>query len=122
MKSYELSTATLKSILAHPSLERSNIDKTMEALAEANADARYIDDAVRIAGDVAVGVSENIDDSEVEAEWEALVKEMAGTKDDAGKHDRVDKEVRRQLDQAKVPIYIPQPEKEKVRERLPMAA
>jgi charged multivesicular body protein 7 len=118
MKSYELSTATLKSILAHPSLERGNIDKTMDALAEANTDAKEIDDAVRIAGDVAIGVSENIDDSEVEAEWEALVKEMAGN----GKQRPVDGEQWRQLDQANVPTYLPQPEKEKYQERLPVAA
>ncbi|KAH6918418.1 hypothetical protein BKA70DRAFT_1247141 [Coprinopsis sp. MPI-PUGE-AT-0042] len=118
MKSYELSTATLKSILSHPSLERGNIDKTMEALAEANADAREIDDAVRIAGDVAVGVSENIDDSEVEAEWEALVKEMAATR----KQGTLDAEVQRKLVQAKVPAHVPSVEKEKDRERLPMAA
>ncbi len=79
LKSYETSTITLRSILAHPSLERSSIDKTMEALAEANADAKEIDDAVRFGGDIAVGVNESIDDEEVEEEWKSMVKELEAT-------------------------------------------
>ena len=76
LKSYETSTITLRSILAHPSLERSSIDQTMEALAEANADAKEIDDVVRFGGDIAVGVNESIDDAEVEEEWKNMVKEL----------------------------------------------
>ncbi|KAF8163455.1 Snf7-domain-containing protein [Crassisporium funariophilum] len=75
MKTYESSTETLRAILAHPSLQRSHIDETMEALAEANADAREIDDAVRAGGDVALGVEDLVDDDEVEAEWRAMVQE-----------------------------------------------
>lgn len=48
----------------------------MEALAEANADAKEIDDAVRFGGDIAVGVNESIDDEEVEEQWKAMVKEL----------------------------------------------
>ncbi|KJA27470.1 hypothetical protein HYPSUDRAFT_35364 [Hypholoma sublateritium FD-334 SS-4] len=79
LKSYETSVVTLRAILAHPSLERSSIDKTMEALADANADAKEIDNAVRFGGDIAVGVNENIDDEEVEAQWKAMVKELEAT-------------------------------------------
>ncbi|CAA7271563.1 unnamed protein product [Cyclocybe aegerita] len=75
MKSYESSAATLRAILAHPSLQRESIDKTMEALAEANADAKEIDDAVHISADVALGLEESIDDAELEEEWKALVRE-----------------------------------------------
>ncbi|KAF9564411.1 hypothetical protein CPC08DRAFT_631278 [Agrocybe pediades] len=76
MKSYESSTSTLRAILAHPSLERSAIDKTMEALAEANADAKEVDDAVRLGGNLAVGVDDAmIDDDELEAELRALAAE-----------------------------------------------
>ena len=73
MNSYESSTATLKAILAHPSLQRSSIDKTMEALAEANAEAKEVDDAIRIGGEV--GIGDDINDEEVEEEWKALVRE-----------------------------------------------
>lgn len=79
MKSYESSTATLRAILAHPSLERSHVDETMEALAEANADAREVDDAVRIGGNVALGVDESVDDAELEEEWRQLVREVEAT-------------------------------------------
>ena len=75
MKSYESSTVTLRAILAHPSLQRSSIDTTMEALAEANSDAREVDDAVRLGGDIALGVDDAVDDMELEREWMALVKE-----------------------------------------------
>jgi len=75
MKSYESSAVTLRTILAHPSLQRSSIDKTMEALAEANSDAREVDDAVRLGGDIALGVDDVVDDTELEREWMALVKE-----------------------------------------------
>lgn len=76
MKSYESSAATLKAILSHSSLQRENIDKTMDALAEANADAREIDAAVRIGGDSALGIGENVDEADIEAEWAELVKQM----------------------------------------------
>ena len=75
MKSYDSSAITLRTILAHPSLQRDSIDKTMDALAEANLDAREVDDAVRISGDVALGASGIVDDDELEAEWKALVEE-----------------------------------------------
>ena len=75
MKSYDLSAITLRTILAHPSLQRDSIDKTMDALAEANLDAREVDDAVRMSGDVALGMDNIVDDDELEAEWKALVEE-----------------------------------------------
>jgi charged multivesicular body protein 7 len=76
MKSYDSSASTLRTILAHPSLQRDNIDKTMDALAEANIDAREVDDAVRMSGDVALGTDGIVDDDELEAEWKALVEEV----------------------------------------------
>ena len=75
MKSYDSSAITLRTILAHPSLQRDSIDKTMDALAEANLDAREVDDAVRMSGDVALGTDGIVDDDELEAEWKALVEE-----------------------------------------------
>ena len=75
MKSYDTSAITLRTILAHPSLQRDSIDKTMDALAEANLDAREVDDAVRMGGDVALGMDGTVDDDELEAELKALVEE-----------------------------------------------
>lgn len=91
MKSYESSTATLRAILAHPSLERSSIDKTMEALAEANADAKEMDDAVRLGGDLALGVEEIADEAELEEEWKAMLKEMKAESRANGAQDTVGK-------------------------------
>src|SRR6267154_5532192 len=74
MKTYETSTATLKAILSHPSLQRDKIEETMDALAASTADAREIDDAIRIGGDMAA-TDTGIDDTELEAELNALVAE-----------------------------------------------
>ncbi|KAL0946685.1 hypothetical protein HGRIS_012872 [Hohenbuehelia grisea] len=81
MKAYEQSTATLRTILAHPSLQRGHIDETMDALAEATADARDVDDAIRVGGDVALGVGVGgegaaVDEGELEEELRALVEEQ----------------------------------------------
>jgi charged multivesicular body protein 7 len=73
MKSYASSTTTLRAILAHSSLAHENINKTMDALADANRDANEVDDAIRISGNVALGVA--IDDDEIEEELKALVRE-----------------------------------------------
>ncbi|KZT09530.1 uncharacterized protein LAESUDRAFT_646919 [Laetiporus sulphureus 93-53] len=74
MKSYESSTVTLRAILAHPSLQRDKIDETMDAMASANADAREIDDAIRVGTEVAVSEA-GIDDAELEDELKALIQE-----------------------------------------------
>ncbi|PPQ89131.1 hypothetical protein CVT25_006503 [Psilocybe cyanescens] len=85
MKSYESSTATLRAILSHPSLERSSIDKTMDALADANADARDVDEAVRLGGDIAVGVEGAVDDGELEEELRAMILEAEKEKEQGEK-------------------------------------
>ena len=76
MRNYETSTATLQAILAHPSLQREKIDETMEALAEANASAREVDDIIRVGGDVALGIDGAVDEDELEEEWKAMVNEL----------------------------------------------
>ncbi|KAH9935034.1 uncharacterized protein B0H18DRAFT_1082745 [Fomitopsis serialis] len=68
MKSYESSTATLRAILAHPSLQREKVDETMDAMASANADAKEIDDAIHMGTDMA--------QADLEDEWKALVQEQ----------------------------------------------
>ncbi|KAK2466799.1 hypothetical protein APHAL10511_001057 [Amanita phalloides] len=74
MRLYKSSTTTLRTILSHPSLQRESIEQTMDALAEANADAKEVDNAVRIGGDVALN-SEQINDTELEAELNNLIAE-----------------------------------------------
>jgi charged multivesicular body protein 7 len=76
MKVYESSTATLRALLAHPSLQRDAMERTFDALADANADAQEFDEAVRSGMDVAVGVAVSPDDEdEIEAELAALQAE-----------------------------------------------
>ena len=75
MKSYESSTATLRAILSHPSLRRDNIDETMEAMAQASEDARDVQEAIKVGGDVAMGVGD-VDEAELERELGLLVGEI----------------------------------------------
>ncbi|TFK30084.1 hypothetical protein FA15DRAFT_580927 [Coprinopsis marcescibilis] len=103
MESYQSSTATLKAILAHPSLQRENIEKTMEALAEANTDAHEVDEAIKVGGDIALGVDANISDAEVEEELEALVQEMAAVKVNDSRS-----EAEQRLLDLRVPEHTPQ--------------
>jgi charged multivesicular body protein 7 len=107
MKSYESSTVTLRSILAHPSLQRESIEATMDALAEANADAREVDDAVRMGADIAIGV-EDLDEGDLEAELQRLVEEAESTKtgDDRERESAATK-VRLEKPEVQVPSEIP---------------
>ena len=76
MKAYESSTATLRALLAHSSLQRDAVERTFDALADANADARELDDIVRSGMDLAVGASAPPEDEdEINAELAALVAE-----------------------------------------------
>ncbi|KAF4603795.1 hypothetical protein EYR40_000966 [Pleurotus pulmonarius] len=78
MKSYASSTTTLRTLLSHPSLQRDKIDETMDAMASANSDAKEVDDAIRIGGDIALGLNtpgEAIDEGELEEELRMLVEE-----------------------------------------------
>jgi charged multivesicular body protein 7 len=89
VKTYESSTTTLRALLAHPSLQRDAVERTFDALADAHADARELDEAVRAGMDVAFDVSASLEDedkiklelaaleAEAEAEAEAQAKEKA---------------------------------------------
>ncbi|KAI0273300.1 Snf7-domain-containing protein [Gloeopeniophorella convolvens] len=76
VRTYETSAATLRALLADPSLQRDKLERTLDALADANADAREVDEAVRAGGDTALGVgSATGDEDELKAELAALVAE-----------------------------------------------
>ena len=74
MQTYASSTAALRAVLADPALQRAHVDETLDALAAAQADAREIDDAVSIGADMAVADA-GVDDTELEAELNALAKD-----------------------------------------------
>ena len=73
METYAHSTATLKTILSHPALQRDSIDDTMDALAEANADAKDIDEAIRDGANVASDIT--FDEAELEEELDGLLQQ-----------------------------------------------
>ncbi|KAF8136755.1 Snf7-domain-containing protein [Boletus edulis] len=103
MRTYEKSTATLQAILSHPSLRREEIDETMDALAAANANAREVNEAIRIGGDTAAAETGVVDDAELEDELNELVKEAEREKVEAGGRTAVDR-----LSEVKVPTETPE--------------
>ncbi|KAG9318852.1 Snf7-domain-containing protein, partial [Chiua virens] len=119
MKTYEKSTATLQAILSHPSLRREKIDETMDALAAANSNAREVDEAIKIGGDIAMAETGVIDDTELEDELNALVKEA-----EKGKTEVVERTAVEELSGIKVPVQAPGEGQKAVQEVLtqPIAA
>lgn len=115
MKSYESSTATLRAILSHPSLRREKIDETLDAMSSANADAKDIDEAIRMGVDMAQA-EVGIDESELEAELATLVKEVEAEKaeDDRREKEKQAQQQRERLAAGglKVPSHIPQQSEE----------
>ncbi|KIK98727.1 hypothetical protein PAXRUDRAFT_133647 [Paxillus rubicundulus Ve08.2h10] len=75
MKTYEKSMAVLQTILSHPSLHCEKINETMDALAAANANAREVDEAIRIGGDMAAAEA-GVIDADLEDELNELVREV----------------------------------------------
>ncbi|WVQ84609.1 hypothetical protein IAT38_006764 [Cryptococcus sp. DSM 104549] len=78
MAAYETSTATLTSVLSHPSLSADRIAETTDALADAMADQEEIDQAVRVGGEVAMGgrrADADVDEEELASELAGLVEE-----------------------------------------------
>ncbi|KAK0483728.1 hypothetical protein IW261DRAFT_1464826 [Armillaria novae-zelandiae] len=81
LESYAQSTSTLRTILSHPLLQRESVEQTMEAMAEANDDAKEIDDAVRIGGDIAIGANNAYDEDELQTELNKLIQESKEEED-----------------------------------------
>lgn len=70
MQAYESATTTMKALLAHPSLK--NADQTLDAMADALADQKEVEDAIGSAARA------DIDEDELSAELAALeIKELA---------------------------------------------
>ncbi|EPQ32388.1 uncharacterized protein PFL1_00584 [Pseudozyma flocculosa PF-1] len=77
MQAYETSASTLKSLMAHPSLQHERVDETMAALSDTLADHAEIEQAIQLGGEsarAAAGVEE-VEDAELEQEMEMLARE-----------------------------------------------
>lgn len=98
---------TLRAILAHPSLQRESIETTMDALAEVNADAKEVDEAVRIGADIAIGVSDTIYDGDLEEELRGLVEEAEREKVAAGTEREI-AAINARLERIQVPSELPE--------------
>ncbi|KZV97027.1 hypothetical protein EXIGLDRAFT_608524 [Exidia glandulosa HHB12029] len=77
MQAYETSARTLRTALQNPLLQRERVDATLDDMAEALADQREIDDAIR-AGEAGV----------VDADEDELAKELAGLVDEVQREEK----------------------------------
>jgi charged multivesicular body protein 7 len=90
MKAYETSTATLKALLSHPSLQRDHVDNVMESMADTLADHAEIEEAIKLGGEsarTAAGVPD-VDQAELHKELEGLIELEKQEKDDAAIKER----------------------------------
>lgn len=103
MRLYESSTATLRTILSHPSLQRDKIDETMDALHSATEDAKDVDLTIRLAGEA--GQATIVDDDDIERELRALVQDAENEKFAARERVALDdsKRIEERLGEMKVP-------------------
>lgn len=124
MKSYETSASTLRSILAHPSLQRDSVDNTLEALSAATADAREVDDAIRLGGEMAVAeAGYEAGEEELEAELRALVEEGEREKMEKVETEKVmEKQKEREEEVEKDKVGEEEGEKDHEQERVPVTA
>jgi charged multivesicular body protein 7 len=85
----------------------------MDALAEVNADAKEVNDAVKIGADIAIGVGDMIDDADLEEELRGLVEEAERRKTDADK-EQESAAIRTRLEkpEVQVPSELPEIEEE----------
>jgi charged multivesicular body protein 7 len=92
MKAYEVSTTTLKSLLAHPSLQRDKINDTMEAMAEAAADHAEIDEAISLGGEgVSAAAGTAIPDEALLEELQQMIDEREREEAEAREKEAVEK-------------------------------
>lgn len=80
MKAYDTSAHALQTLLSHPSLQRDNVDQTMNRLSHALADHAEIENALSIGGELSQQASAltPIDEDELDAELQGLLRaEMA---------------------------------------------
>jgi charged multivesicular body protein 7 len=107
MKLYESSAVTLRTILAHPSLQRDKIDETMDALHSATEDAKDVDLTIRLAGEAEQATI--IDDDEIERELRALVQDAEDEKRAAEERATLEdsKRLEEKLTDVKTPTGVP---------------
>lgn len=124
MKSYETSASTLRSILTHPSLQRDSIDNTLDALSAATADAREVDDAIRLGGEMAAAeASYEVGEEELEAELKALVEEGEREKMEKMETEKVMEKQEREKEVEKDKTAVDEGEEvHEKEERVPVAA
>ena len=108
MKQYASSTATLRMLLADPSLQREHVEQTMEAMADASAAYREVEDVIRL-GNEQAATDAGIDESELEAELASLVE-------DVKREEKERRETEEAQDKAAKLPSVPQAEPERERE------
>jgi len=114
MRTYETSTSTLKTLLAHPTLQRDHIDATMSKMSDALADHAEIEQAIQLNGkDAQRAAGVDFDEDELDAELAAIVQaqEAEGVRREHEsqrvKEDENRRRVEAAVSQARAPLHSP---------------
>lgn len=73
LSAYQSATSSLKSLLAHPSLQKEQVENTTDAMQDALADQREIEGVIKIAGDEISSL--DLVEVEIQKELEEMQKE-----------------------------------------------
>lgn len=125
VKSYQTSSSVLDSILANPELKMDNVDSTVAKLEDSLASHQQVDDALRDIGQTGA----QIDEDEIQDELEALLQEQRQQEkpaDDkqaqqATEQQDQDEELRRRLEQLRLPTEQPKLSQDSVHSVRPIA-
>jgi charged multivesicular body protein 7 len=114
MRTYKTSTSTLKTLLAHPTLQRDHIDATMSNMSDALADHAEIEQAIQLNGkDVQRAAGVDFDEDEFDAELAAMVQaqEAEGVRRENElqrvKEDESRRRVEAAMSQTRAPLHSP---------------
>ena len=66
LSAYQSATSSLRSLLAHPSLQKEHVENTMDAMQDALADQKEIEDVIKIGGQQTSGLDIAMDEIEEE--------------------------------------------------------
>ncbi|EJD41067.1 hypothetical protein AURDEDRAFT_90579 [Auricularia subglabra TFB-10046 SS5] len=99
MEAYEKSTHTLRAALADPRLQRDRVEATMDGMAEALADHREIEDAMKLGE---IGIVPEADEDELAAELAGLQDEVRREKEQEERQRA--EELARKLEAQRVPV------------------
>ena len=117
LSAYQSATITLKSLLAHPNLQRDNVENTLDSLQDVLADQKEIEDAMLERGQ---HVGLDLAEEDIQEELRLLQEEVDIDKKKAEEGEKMKKrEEQREMEMARQSVLKEHCEREKVLQSVP---